>query len=63
MLGNHRKNLLLGFAVVGSIASMLFAAVGTGGAMWAGLCAIIGNVFSVWAVSDGRLHLERALCV
>ena len=46
ILGSHRKNLLLGFAVVGSIASMLFAAVGTGGAMWAGLCAIIGNVFS-----------------
>jgi len=47
ILGSHRKNLLLGFAVVGSIASMLFAAVGRGGAMWAGLCAIVGNVLTL----------------
>ena len=47
MSGSHRKNLLLGFAVVGSIASMLFAAVGRGGAMWAGLCAIVGNVLTL----------------
>jgi hypothetical protein len=42
--GSHRKNLLLIFAVVGSVACMLFAAVGKGGALWAGLLAIIGNV-------------------
>jgi MFS transporter, UMF1 family len=44
MVGSHRKNLLLMFAGVGSVAGMLFPAVGTGGAMWAGLLAIIGNV-------------------
>ena len=30
--------------MVGSLACMLFAAVGRGGATWAGLLAIVGNV-------------------
>jgi hypothetical protein len=45
MEGSHRKNLLLMFAAVGSLACLLFPAVGNGGAMWAGLLAIVGNVF------------------
>jgi hypothetical protein len=36
--------MLLGFAGMGSVACMLFAVVGQGGALWAGLFAIIGNV-------------------
>ena len=44
LLGSHRKNLLLTFAMIGSVAGILFAAVGKGGALWAGLLAIIGNV-------------------
>ena len=42
--GSHRKNLLITFAAIGSVGSMLFAAVGRGDAIWAGLLAIIGNV-------------------
>jgi|SRR5277367_4592978 MFS transporter, UMF1 family len=46
IIGSHRKNLLLTFAMIGSVACMLFAAVGKGGAMWAGVLAILGNVIS-----------------
>ena len=48
IVGSHRKNLLLTFAMIGSVACMLFAAVGKGGAMWAGLLAILGNVSSLY---------------
>jgi len=44
IIGSHRKNLLISFAGIGSVACMLFAVVGRGGALWAGLLAIIGNV-------------------
>jgi MFS-type transporter involved in bile tolerance (Atg22 family) len=43
-VGSHRKNLLLMFAAVGSFACILFPAIGNGGALWAGLLAIVGNV-------------------
>lgn len=46
LLGSHRKNLLLTFAMIGSVACMFFATVGRGGALWAGLLAIIGNVLA-----------------
>ena len=44
---------------------MLFAAVGKGGAMWAGLLAIIGNVVPPFPSSrvDGRWLLEQVLYV
>jgi len=32
------------FAIIGGAACVLFAAVGSGGALWAGLLSIIGNV-------------------
>ena len=41
---------------------MLFAAVGKGGAMWAGLLAILGNVGLFWMKVNCRLPLEQALC-
>jgi MFS transporter, UMF1 family len=47
MTGRHRKNLLVAFAMIGSVTCMFFAAVGKGGALWAGLLAIIGNVYIV----------------
>jgi hypothetical protein len=62
--GSHRKNLLLAFAMVGSVACMLFAAVGKGGATWAGLLAIIGNVLPRQPqMANCRSPLEPALSV
>lgn len=59
IVGSHRKNLLLGFALLGSLACMLFAAVGRGGALWAGLLAIVGNVISREGESYFRFLSER----
>ena len=60
LLGSHRKNLLVTFAMIGSAACMLFAAVGKGGALWAGLLAIIGNVLHILCKTYSRLRLEPA---
>jgi hypothetical protein len=49
--------------MIGSVACMLFAAVGRGGALWAGLLAIIGNVLSFPVESDIRLLSALVLFV
>lgn len=63
--GNHRKNLLVIFAMIGSVACIFFAAVGKGGAFWAGLLAIIGNVRIVSRkfLLSIRWPSEQASCV
>lgn len=52
------------FAAIGSLACMFFPAVGSGGAMWAGLLAIIGNVIPAGkAKLNFRLRLVRVSSV
>ena len=42
--GSHRKQFLLGFAAVGSLATIGFVFAQTGGIGWAGFCAVLANV-------------------
>jgi hypothetical protein len=42
---------------------MLFAAVGQGGALWAGLLAIVGNVCLLEMLLTSRFHSELVLSV
>ena len=42
--GSHRKQFLLGFALLGSLSTILFVAVRTGGIGLAGFCAVLANI-------------------